>query len=261
MSPLIETLVKMQALELDRARLNQEVRNLPAEIARAESALTAVERQSADACAALNREEMLRNRLEREIDGYRQKAVRFRTQLDSVKTPEQAEAIEHEVKFATAEIERLENEELSSMERAEEQERVLAQSRAQVELLAASLETVRARVAARRQELTVELASVNRDRDELRGEVEPEMLQRFDRLITARGTAMSRADNQQCTGCRMGVRPQTWNQLREGELLPCDSCGRLLYWDPVMAPAAKPPEPEPVPGQGRAIRKPREAGA
>jgi predicted nucleic acid-binding Zn-ribbon protein len=261
MSPLIENLVKMQALELERARLNQEVRSLPSETTRAETALAAVERQSADACAALNREEMLRNRLEREIDGYRQKAARFRTQLDSVKTPEQAEAIEHEVKFATAEIERLENEELSSMERTEVQESVLAQSRAQVELLAASLETVRARVAARRQELTAELAALNQDRDELRGQVEPAMLQRFDRLITARGTAMARADNQQCTGCRMGVRPQTWNQLREGELLPCDSCGRLLYWDPAIAPAAKPPEPEPVPGQGRAIRKPGQAGA
>ena len=72
---------------------------------------------------------------------------------------------------------------------------------------------------------------------------------------------MARADNQQCTGCRMGVRPQTWNQLREGQLLACDSCSRLLYWDPAMAPAPKAPQPEAIPGAGRAIRKPRQAGA
>jgi hypothetical protein len=40
----------------------------------------------------------------------------------------------------------------------------------------------------------------------------------------------------------MGVRPQTWNQLREGELLTCDSCARFLYWDPSMAPVADPPQ-------------------
>jgi hypothetical protein len=57
------------------------------------------------------------------------------------------------------------------------------------------------------------------------------------------------------------VRPQVWNQLREGELLSCDSCSRLLYWDPAMAPAPKAPQPELIPGAGRAPRKPRQAGA
>jgi uncharacterized protein len=60
----------------------------------------------------------------------------------------------------------------------------------------------------------------------------------------------------------MGVRPQVWNQLREGELLTCDSCGRLVYWDPALAPAPKTPQPDPsVADTGRAIRKPRQAGA
>jgi hypothetical protein len=59
----------------------------------------------------------------------------------------------------------------------------------------------------------------------------------------------------------MGVRPQVWNQLREGELLSCDSCNRLLYWDAAMQPAPKAPQPELAEGAGRAPRKPREAGA
>jgi uncharacterized protein len=261
MQALIENLVKLQAIELDRTRLTQETRALPAELAQAEAALAAAQRAAAEASDALIREESLRNRLEREIADHRQKAARFRTQLDSVKTPAQAEAIEHEIHFESAEADRLENEEFSSLERSEAQEAVLAQARTQVETLAAALEKTRDRVTLRQQEFKSQLDALNTAREALRPLIEPEWLARFDRIGTSRGTGLARAENQQCSGCRMGVRPQTWNQLREGELVTCDSCGRILYWDPAMAPAPKVPQPEPIPGAGRAPRKSHPASA
>ena len=261
MQALIENLVKLQSIDLDRARLNQELRALPAEIAQSHARLAATERQSAEASAALSREDPLRTRLDLEIAGHRQKTAKFRAQLDSVTNTEQASAIEHEINFETAEAERLENEEYTSLERTETQEATMAQSRAQVELLAAELDGVRARVAARQQELLAELAVRDAAREVLRATLDADWLARFDHIVASRGTALALAVNQQCTGCRMGVRPQTWNQLREGELLSCDSCSRLLYWDPALAPAAKAPQPEVPAGTGRAPRKPRQAGA
>ncbi len=261
MEALIETLVKLQSIELDRSRLNQEMRALPAETARAQAALAVAERRSTEASNALSREESVRTRLDREIDGHRQKAARFRAQIDSVNTPEQAVAIEHEINFAAKETERLENEEYASLERTETQETALKQARAEVERLAAEVEAARASVAARQQELAAELAALDAARAAVRATLDESWLTRFDRIAALRGTAIVRAENQQCTGCRMGVRPQTWNELREGELLACDSCSRLLYWDPAMAPAPKEPQPEVVPGAGRAPRKPRQAEA
>jgi predicted nucleic acid-binding Zn-ribbon protein len=259
MQAQIETLVKLQAVDLERNRITAAARALPGEITLAAAEVAAAERKLTEASAAIKREEDLRTRLDKEIAAHRQKVARFRKQLDTLTTPDQAVAMEHEIRFADSEAERLENEAFASLEKTEALENTLTAARSEVEGLKAALEKTRSRVAGRQQEYEAAVARLTAERDLLRPAIEPELLMRYDRMSSSRGTGLARVENQQCTGCRMGVRPQTWNELREGRLLTCDSCGRLLYWDAAMEPAAPVPPEAAKSGAGRAVRKPRAA--
>ncbi len=231
-------LVRLQAVELERVRLTVALKALPGEIAAADGQLKAAQKRVADAEAALKREELARGALELDVASLRTKVKRFRAQLDGAQNASQAQAFEHQIGFAEAEITRLEDDELTSMENTEILETERIKARELAARLTETLGLIRARVAEQDLEYREQLAHLKTEREKLRVELAPwddgARLAHFDRVAGSKGTGLARAENQQCGGCRMGIRPQVWNLLRGGSVLPCESCSRILYYDPAM---------------------------
>jgi predicted nucleic acid-binding Zn-ribbon protein len=244
MHPDLEKLIVLQGLDVEAKRLRDEMAALPKLVAGLETKAKATKGQRAVVVELIAKEEVLRRRQELDVKDHQAKIAKVRKQLDLATTTVQVTAFEHEIAFAQVEVGKLEDAELESMERSEalDGQKVLAD-----EAVASdekNLERERARAAETVALDKTALAGVEEKRGAVRAEIGENALSMYDRIAKAKGTAVSEGINQKCTACQMMVRPQKWNDLRDrGQdetMMTCESCGRLLYYDPARdAPQRK----------------------
>jgi len=87
------------------------------------------------------------------------------------------------------------------------------------------------------------LAGLNEKRTQLRAGVNDSTMAHYDRLMRQRKFAIAEAREQKCLACFVMIRPQTWEEIRTNEqMITCNSCGRIFYYDPTHE-APPPPEP------------------
>lgn len=237
----LETLMFVQEADQDIARLRREIDALPRHLSDLEKKLSTQKLALEQVEKAIKEEEAKRRRLESDIKDQQQKIAKFREQTSSVKTNEQYAALQHEIGFAEAEIRKIEDREIESMERSEQLETQRKAARQDLADQARVVELEKEAAHATSAQQQSKLAALLDERTRLRATIDENLLTRFDRIAAARGTGVARVQGQRCLACQMALRPQVWNQVRAGELLPCESCARLLYYDPALEPVTEAP--------------------
>ena len=235
MHPDLTRLMDLQKLDLEAKRLRDEMLALPKRVADLEIKAKATVGQRALIVSLSAKEDVARRSLESDVQDRQLKITRLRKQLETATTSVQVTAWEHEVAFNQAEISRLEDAELESMERSEQfdaQKKLADEAVTKAEQLHA---TERTHATALLAVDKLALASTETARIAHRKLIGEEALSLYDRIAKAKGTGIAEAWLQKCTACQMLLRPQKWNDLRERdstEIMTCDSCGRLLWYDP-----------------------------
>ena len=233
MDAQLKTLIDLQGVDSRIAVLETEAALLPREIAAVHAAIQALKEEVGAGKIRLDAAKKGQRAREKDLEVVQAKRSKTEGRLYEVKTNREYSAVLAEIEDIKQEKGRVEEEILVLME---SQERLAAdikdaESRFKVRLAQGKQEEV-----AFQEKLRVvetDLALARAERAELARQLPPAVLADYDKLLRARGgLALAQVVKPSfCGGCRMTITPQRLQDLRaQSALLPCESCGRYLYW-------------------------------
>jgi predicted nucleic acid-binding Zn-ribbon protein len=240
MNANLEHLIILQAQDLELRRLRAELVDAPIQVTAAQTARARAEVALAEANKSLLKEETLRRSQELEVKDRQGKISRLRKQMETATSATQITALEHEISFSEQTIAKLEDDELLSLERTDQQELARGNATLTLEVTTATLAAARVRAADIAARNTASIATIETERASTRALIEEARLSVYDRIAKAKGTGLSEAVDHKCAACQMMVRPQRWNDLTDRDpnseyantIFTCETCGRMLYYDP-----------------------------
>jgi hypothetical protein len=232
MSPEIEHLIALQQADAEIRRLRAEIAELPKRVAAIEEKLAGTKAGLEKARAAVKGDEAARRKYETAITDLRTKISKYRDQSLDVKTNDQYKALMHEIQFSEKEIGVNEDKILELMVNAEVREKEVKAAEAEMKAETAEIEKEKAHALAETAKDEKELAEWTAKREGHRMAVDADLIRHYDRVLKFRGSGLAEARGEKCMGCSVMLRPQTYNEIKTGKMTYCDSCQRILYYDP-----------------------------
>src|SRR5579862_8700645 len=241
MLPDIEKLLELQVADKEIRKLQDEVAALPKRVAVIEQKLAGTKAQLEKAQAAAKGDEANRKKFEGAIKDLQTKISKYRDQSLDVKTNEQYKALQHEIQFAEQEIRLNEDRILEVMVNVDARDKEVKAAEAELKAETAEIEKEKEEARKVTAEDQKKLAEWNAKRSALRTGISEDVLRQYERVAKFRGSGIAEVRDQKCMGCQVMLRPQTYNEVRNGQIVVCESCQRVLYFDPATGVAVERP--------------------
>jgi predicted nucleic acid-binding Zn-ribbon protein len=237
-SGALERLFRLQELLLEARTKAERHDRTPEHLVHVEAAWQDFRRKRQEVVSRREQAAARKKELDEQVAGYAEQLKKSEAKRKAVKGQHEYTALLTEVDHAQREIRTREDELLLV-------EETLAQALADEQALAATsgeeeagYEEQMSEWRAEQAKLSAEVKVAEKAAAELRASVDKRLLGVFDRIAKMRnGVAVARvamvaSQTAACSSCNVRLRPQLLSDLRlSREILQCESCKRILYWD------------------------------
>ncbi len=231
MHPELEQLLILQDRQQKIRQIETEIETVPLRRKNLEAQLAA----SASAVDTLKQKarqvEVDRKKLELDVGTRTESIARFKTQQYQTRKNDEFQALGHEIERFENEIRKIEDDELELMVQADKIKVDLAEEEKKAASVKESIAWQTANLDEKSKALQSRLEELTRERADLAGKIDEDLLGLFERLFKSKGDAAVVAiEHGVCTGCHMKVTSATTAHARVGkEIVSCENCGRILY--------------------------------
>ncbi|HLK48223.1 MAG TPA: C4-type zinc ribbon domain-containing protein [Bryobacteraceae bacterium] len=234
MHPDLKLVIRLQEIDNRLVDLTREITALPKHIAEIEKKLVSHERKLEADRAALAANQKERKKCESDIQIQEQKISKLKDQMLQAKTNEQYRAFQHEIEFCETEIRKSEDRILELMGESDPLDK-------NVRAAEAALKAERTQVEAEKQQARERTAvdekaasELKQERAQIVAQVQNSTYQLYERVRKARrNIGVAEAVDGRCSACQMALRPQFAQELKRGDtIMSCESCQRILYYNP-----------------------------
>ena len=229
----LEQLLILQDRDQKIKQVQNELMTLPKQRAQLESHLAAATAALETLKQRGRQIEVDRKSLELDVGTRTQSINRFKTQQYETRKNEEFRAIGNEIERYEKEIRQIEDQELELMEQADKVKIEIAAEDKKVHGARESVAKQMSDLEEKGRALETRLQELKNERTQIAGQLDEDVLSRFERLFKSKGdAAIVGLRHEVCTGCHMKITPQTSHRVKSGrELVSCEQCGRILYWE------------------------------
>ena len=254
MTAEMELVTRLQTLDAQIDVLQKAIAALPRHIAEIEKALESHNRRLEADRAALAANQKERRSLEDDNKAQEQKISKLRDQMLQAKTNEQYRAFQNEIDFCANAIRKAEDRMLDLMGESEPLDANVKKAEAALKTEKANVEAEKAEARLKTEADRKKLAELQAERAQSAAQLDPKLNKAYERQRKRWGaTAVVEATEGRCSGCQISLRPQFLQDLRRGDqLMFCESCGRILYYNAPVSFEHELATPPPQAGEAQA---------